>query len=349
MFLNKIFTYFLTTSCSFLSRNLIYDGRSNMQAWGLIVLLISKTAGHSPDIPEMEQDKSAGVLHKQRALAEVTEMIRTSSLVHQGMVNLQNLDGAGNDLSADSEMIFGNKLALLGGDYLLGNACLQLAGLRNQELIGLISSAVRDLAESNFIGDRDEQNNAIPSDPSLRVNHEKLQSIDHLENTTSIDMSQIMGYPEREWTFRHTLSSGSLLGKSCQGTLKLAGQSEELQKHGYSFGKHLALAWQANMDLEPFRLQELPYNASFSLISAPVLFHLEHDPSLYDEIKRGNKTFAKINFKKIHEIVSNGPGLEKTKELQRQHSQQAMDVLHEFPSCDARTALKNIILAMQCL
>lgn len=192
-----------------------------MQAWGLIVLLISKTAGHSPDIPEMEQDKSAGVLHKQRALAEVTEMIRTSSLVHQGMVNLQNLEGAGNDLSADSEMIFGNKLALLGGDYLLGNACLQLAGLRNQDLIGLISSAVRDLAESNFIGDRDEQNNAIPSDPGLKVYHENLQPIDDFENTTSIDMSQILGYPEREWTFRHTLSSGSLLGKSCQGTLKV--------------------------------------------------------------------------------------------------------------------------------
>jgi decaprenyl-diphosphate synthase subunit 2 len=111
-------------------RNLIYDGRSNMQAWGLIVLLISKAAGHSPEIPDMEQDKSAGVLHSQRGLAEVTEMIRTSSLIHQGLVNLQTLANSGNELSADSEMIFGNKIALLGGDYLLGNACLQLAGLR---------------------------------------------------------------------------------------------------------------------------------------------------------------------------------------------------------------------------
>jgi decaprenyl-diphosphate synthase subunit 2 len=321
-----------------------------MQAWGLIVLLISKTAGHSPDIPEMEQDKSAGVLHKQRALAEVTEMIRTSSLVHQGMVNLQNLKNSGNELAAESEMIFGNKIALLGGDYLLGNACLQLAGLRNQELIGLISSAVRDLAESNFIGDRDEQNNAIPSDPALRVQYENLPPLGDFDDTNEIDMSQIMGYPEREWTFRHTLSSGSLLGRSCQGTLKLAGQPEALQRHGYLFGKHLALAWQASMDLEPFRLQELPYNASFSLISAPILFHLEHDPSLYDEIKKGDKTFDKINFGKIHKIVSNGPGIEFTKDLQRKHGQTAMDVLNEFPSCDARTALQNIILAMQqCL
>lgn len=35
-----------------------------MQAWGLIVLLVSKAAGHSPEIPDMEQDKAAGVLHR---------------------------------------------------------------------------------------------------------------------------------------------------------------------------------------------------------------------------------------------------------------------------------------------
>lgn len=70
-------------------RGLFYNGKNNMQAWGLIVLLVSKAAGHSPDVPEMDQDKSAGVLHSQRALAEVTEMIRTSHLVHKGLVNMQ--------------------------------------------------------------------------------------------------------------------------------------------------------------------------------------------------------------------------------------------------------------------
>lgn len=35
-----------------------------MQAWGLIVLLISKAAGHI-NVDEMEEDKAAGVLHRQ--------------------------------------------------------------------------------------------------------------------------------------------------------------------------------------------------------------------------------------------------------------------------------------------
>lgn len=111
-------------------RNLLYHGRNHMQAWGLIVLLISKAAGQAPNIPEMEQDKSAGVLHSQRALAEVCEMIRISHLVHQGLVNLQPLTQAGQDSSLHGDMTFGNKIALLSGDYLLGNSCAELAGLR---------------------------------------------------------------------------------------------------------------------------------------------------------------------------------------------------------------------------
>lgn len=162
-------------------------------------------------------------------------------------------------------------------------------------------------------------------------------------------MKHVLGHPEREWSFRHTLSSGSLLGKSCQGTLKLAGQTEQLQRQGYLFGKHLALAWQASMDLEPFRLNDLPIGSTFSLISAPILFHLDHDHSLYEEMKKGQYSVENIDYRKVHEIVSDGPGIEQTKDLQRKHSQSAMTVLDDFPPSDARTALQNIILAMQCL
>lgn len=102
-----------------------------MQAWGLIVLLISKAAGHI-NVDEMEEDKAAGVLHSQRALAEVTEMIRTSHLVHKGLVNIY--PGLYPETSVLNDMTFGNKIALLSGDYLLGNSCAELAGLRNQDV-----------------------------------------------------------------------------------------------------------------------------------------------------------------------------------------------------------------------
>lgn len=305
-----------------------------MQAWGLIVLLVSKAAGQTADVSDMEQDKAAGVLHSQRALAEVTEMIRTSHLVHKGLVNLQ-------DFTEDSsDMMFGNKIALLSGDYLLGNSCAELAGLRNQELNLLMSSAVRDLAEAEFVGPRDKQNNPLPARPLPEV-----EFIPSNENTLDpLMVGEALGNAQAEWTLRHVLSAGSLLGKSCQGTLKLAGHSVELQKQGYLFGKHLALAWQACLDREPF----MPGSTGmFSLVCAPVMFHLQHNPSLYEEIEKGSHDVNDVDYEALRKAVLEGPGLDLTQKLQREHSQAALEVLNQLPLTDARTALENIIAAIQ--
>lgn len=301
------------------AKSLLYNGRNNMQAWGLIVLLISKAAGHV-NAEEMEEDKAAGVLHSQRALAEVTEMIRTSHLVHKGLVNI--FPGMYAEQAELNDLTFGNKIALLSGDYLLANSCVELASLKNQDLVELMSSAVRDLSEGEFLGRRDQQNNPLPS-------------IEDVKDAKS------------DWTRRNVLSAGSLLGKSCQGTLKLAGQSSEIQEQGYLFGKHLALAWQACLDLEPFRpTSQYIVGSPFNLTSAPVLFHLQHDHSLFDEIEKGVESVEKVNYEKIHKAVTEGPGLILTKKLQKEHSQQAMEVLSVFQESDARTALMNIIVAM---
>ncbi|KAL1131881.1 hypothetical protein AAG570_011492 [Ranatra chinensis] len=298
------------------AKSLLYSGRNNMQAWGLIVLLISKAAGHL-NVQDMEEDKAAGVLHSQRALAEVIEMIRTSHLVHKGLVNIY--PGQYSDPAELNDVSFGNKIALLSGDYLLGNSCMELAALRNQELIELLSTAVRDLSEGEFLGRRDKQNNPLPE-----------FGVDALA----------------DWTYRNVLSAGSLLGKSCQGTLKLAGHGKQIQEKGYKFGKHLALAWQACLDLEPFVGANYSEGTMFNLTSAPVMFHLEQDSSLLIEIDKGLEAVENIDYAKVHSIVSKGPGIELTKRLQRDHSNEALKVLNVFQESDARTALSNIILAM---
>lgn len=212
---------------------------------------------------------------------------------------------------------------------------------------------MRDLAESNFIGDRDEQNNPLPSDPTRThesSSSEETQVIDdEIDNTKPLSLKNVMGNPEKEWALRHILSAGTLLGKSCQGALKLAGQPETLQKQGYLFGKHLALAWQACIDIEPFKMDSIPLGAQFSLVSAPVLFHLEYDPKMYESIIKGRVSVDNIDYAEIHRQIIRGPGLEMTRDLQRKHSLAAMTVLNELPPNDARTALQNIILAMQDL
>ncbi|XP_053602106.1 all trans-polyprenyl-diphosphate synthase PDSS2 [Plodia interpunctella] len=322
------------------AKNLLYNGKNNMQAWGLIVLLVSKAAGHSPEIPDMEQDKAAGVLHSQRALAEVTEMIRTSHLVHKGLVNM-NARQQTTIAGEPDDMMFGNKIALLSGDYLLANSCSELANLRNQELVELMSSAVRDLAEAEFLGERDEQNNPLPSRPLPEDQRGPASEWDCI--LEPLPMSGVVGCLQREWVARHVLAAGALLGKSCSSALKLAGHDAALQTQGYLFGCHLALAWQAFLDLEAFTG---PEPASFSLVGAPLAFTLEARPELYSYIEAGKKSVHDVDYHALYQAVLGGPGIEQSKRLQRAHTAAARRVLRALPPSDARTALANIIVAM---
>lgn len=98
------------------------------------------------------------------------------------------------------------------------------------------------------------------------------------------------------------------------------------------------------MDREPFTSGSM---GPFSLVCAPVMFHLQHDPSLFTEIEKGQDDVQNVDYDAVRKVVLDGPGLELTQKLQREHSQAALDVLNQLPSSDARTALANIIAAIQ--
>jgi len=65
-------------------------------------------------------------------VAEITEMIHTAKLIHRGVINLAQL--ATNGESSFQDMVFGNKIAVLSGDFLLANASAALAALHNTKV-----------------------------------------------------------------------------------------------------------------------------------------------------------------------------------------------------------------------
>jgi decaprenyl-diphosphate synthase subunit 2 len=331
-------------------RNLKNDGKYNMQSWELIVLLLSKCAIINPNSMRVG-DESIGILRSQRILSQVTEMIRTAHYVHGGMINFQSLNVLGKGLGSDDVLMLGNKLSLLSGDYLLGTASAQIASLKDHDLNILISSALRDLAEAACFGETDEQNIPLPFDPAISAQYKNkatadFEHSDEIDNLKPITIRNFMENPEKEWALRNILGTGSLLGKSCQGAMMVADMPERLQKVAYLFGKYLALSWQAWIDLDPYKTETLPEDTTFSLVSAPVLFHLDYDPSLYQEIIKGRNSVKNIDFQKVHKMVLSGPAVEKTKELQRKYSFIARTALDEFQPSEARSALKNIIQSL---
>ncbi|XP_060518742.1 all trans-polyprenyl-diphosphate synthase PDSS2-like [Cylas formicarius] len=304
---------------------------NEIPTWGLIVLLISKAGGLPKDVSEIDKDIMAGILHSQRVLAEVTEMIHTSNILHNSILNISQNNPQYSDLN------FGNTLSLLSGDFLLSSSFKELAGLKNQEVNELVSACLRDLTEAAFIEPRDEQNRALPAKPL------KMQTDIVIPNefgTKPLKIKDVLGNAKAEWTLRHFLGTASLLAKCCQGALKLAGHSDNFQKLGYIFGKNMALAWKANEDLEAFQLNK---DGIFDLVAAPVLFHLQHDPAFYDEILKGSQNIEDCDYKKMREMIHCGPALKLTQDLKQELVENSIEVLQQFSDSDARSALINIV------
>ena len=79
---------------------------------------------------------------RQRQLAEIIETIHLANLIHKGLVSADDLEVI-NGSQADME--FGNKIAVLSGDFLLANACMNLAKLENEKVRTCSRSAGRIL------------------------------------------------------------------------------------------------------------------------------------------------------------------------------------------------------------
>lgn len=319
--------------------------------WGLIVLLVSKAAGIKAEFADVDRDvtaglkfpqfkeipsefnaKISGILHSQRVLAEITEMMKTSNIIHK---SLQNVDKI-NTKDAD-DVNFGNKLALLTGDYLLSTCFRELAVLRNQAVNELVSTALRDLSEAEFLGPRDLYNRQLPAPPKL---HRSEIVFPNQYDSEPYKVENVLGNAKAEWTLRNLLGGATLLAKCCQGALQLGGHSVELQKEAYKIGRNMALAWQLKVEKES--ITAVDQYTAFNLTCAPMLFHLEDEPRFYIDLE---KLPEDVDYFGLRERLRSGSGLKKTHALQLEFSLLAQEAIDKLPDSKSKGALSNVLNA----
>lgn len=77
----------------------------------------------------------------QKRLAQVTELVHTGSILHDDVVDESDLRRGADSIRKR----FGNKAAVLGGDYFLAKASESLAEIGSLAAVSLISRAIADL------------------------------------------------------------------------------------------------------------------------------------------------------------------------------------------------------------
>jgi hexaprenyl-diphosphate synthase len=113
---------------------------------------------HRPPVPDFQPTVPATVakptlfsptyiLPTQTRLAEIVEMIHTASLLHDDVIDVSLLRRG----FPSAPAAFGNKLAVLGGTFLMGRATAALSRLGAAEGADLLSDALSDLVEGEFL------------------------------------------------------------------------------------------------------------------------------------------------------------------------------------------------------
>ncbi|CAN0911416.1 Solanesyl diphosphate synthase 3, chloroplastic/mitochondrial [Linum grandiflorum] len=245
---------------------------------------------------------------RQQRIAEITEMIHVASLLHDDV-----LDDADTRRGIKSlNLVMGNKVAVLAGDFLLSRACVALASLRNTEVVSLLATVVEHL-----------------------VTGETMQM-----TTTSEQRCSMEYYMQKTY-----YKTASLISNSCKAVALLAGQTTEVATLAFEYGRNLGLAFQLIDDVLDFTgtaaslgkgsLSDIRHG----IVTAPILYAMEEFPQIRSLIDQGFDDPKNVNL--ALEYLGNSRGIERTRELAAKHATLAAEAIDSLPETDNEEVMKS--------
>ena len=244
----------------------------------------------------------------QKRLSEITEMIHTASLFHDDVI-----DTATTRRVPSVNQVFGNKLAILGGDFLLARASVSLARLRDVSVVEIMSTVIEHLVKGEIM---------------------------QMKPKTSTSSYDALEYYLRKNYYK----TASLMGNSCLSAAILGGHSMEHQRAAYLYGTYVGQAFQLIDDALDFegttaQIGKAPLaDIKSGLATAPMLYAAVERPELYALIGRKFEGPGDVDL--ATSLLGTSTGLAKTKILAQVHIEKAIQALDCIEMSPARSALE---------
>ncbi|XP_010516611.1 PREDICTED: solanesyl diphosphate synthase 3, chloroplastic/mitochondrial isoform X1 [Camelina sativa] len=269
------------------------------------ILLLMATA-LNVRVPEVLVGESADIVTselrvRQRGIAEITEMIHVASLLHDDV-----LDDADTRRGVGSlNVVMGNKMSVLAGDFLLSRACGALAALKNTEVVALLATAVEHLVTGET-----------------------------MEITSTTEQRYSMEYYMQKTYYK----TASLISNSCKAVAVLTGQTAEVAVLAFEYGKNLGLAFQLIDDILDFTGTSASLGKGslsdirHGVITAPILFAMEEFPQLREVVDRVEKDPTNVDI--ALEYLGKSKGIQRARELAMEHANLAAAAIGSLPETD---------------
>ncbi|KAH6875005.1 trans-hexaprenyltranstransferase [Coprinopsis sp. MPI-PUGE-AT-0042] len=222
------------------------------------------------------------------------------------------------DSETASNYPFGNKLSILGGDFLLGRASTVLSHLGGGEVVELISSVISNLVEGEFLRMEDVRT------PALGL----MEGPKTAEEGWKLYMSKTY------------FKTASLMAKGARASVVLGGAGEgELWKEiAYAYGRNLGIAHQLVEDAMEY--DGCSPSLQPGLATGPALYALEEQPDLKPLMSRHFSQPGDTDL--ATQLVQQSSGVERTRLLALSYAEKAREALARLPESDTKLSLEAL-------
>lgn len=273
-------------------------GKEGKRVRPAIVLLVSRATMPGQEITSYH-----------RRLAEITEMIHTASLVHDDVVDESDLRRGMPSVHSR----FGNRVAVLAGDFLFAQSSWYLANLDNLQVVKLLSEVIMDLAEGEI-----------------------QQGLNRFDSSLSIE-----AYLEKSY-----YKTASLVANSAKSAGILSNIEPDWTENLYNYGRNIGLAFQVVDDILDFTSssETLGKPAGSDLksgnLTAPVLYALEEQPYLAVLIER--ELSEPHDLEQALALIEESEGIKRSRELAAQLAQEAVENLKVLAPSESKQTLIDL-------
>ena len=246
--------------------------------------------------------------------ASLIELLHTATLVHDDVVD-ESYERRG---FFSLKALWGSKVAVLVGDFLLAKGLLLSVENKEFELLGIVSEAVKEMSEGELM---------------------------QLKKTRRLDITM------DEYFEIIRKKTAALIAACTASGAKSAGRNDKEIQLMKDFGYHVGIAFQIKDDLFDYENngkigKPTGNDIKEKKLTLPLIYALQNCSSLEKRriihiIRKDNKN--KKNLVEVLDFVKKYEGLEFAEKNMLSYKNQALDILNNFPDNSAKTSLIDLV------
>jgi octaprenyl-diphosphate synthase len=286
------------------------------------VLLLDKIMGYivkrkGKQMRPMFVFLSAGTVGKIREPtyrgASLIELLHTASLVHDDVVDSASYRRGFFSINA----LWKNKIAVLVGDYLLSKGLLLSVEHNDFEMLGIVSTAMKDMSEGELL---------------------------QMEKARRLDISEEVYYD----IIRQ--KTASLIASCCEIGASSVNADVVNVARMRLFGEKVGMAFQIKDDLFDYGTKEIGKPLGIDIkekkLTLPLIYALNgaswRDKRRVINIVK-NKSHISSKVQEVIEFVKQSGGIEYAIKVMQEFKDEALSLLAEFPDSEYKTSLSSLV------